>query len=138
MTKLIGARRVRLTGLVLVAAVLAWRALTLWALKGSFVGGALALFITTMLSLAVLSPDAYIATQNVKRESVDVAYLFTLSDDALPALAQARDRLPNPPNDTIAYVLEYRANRLGASESPLTWNLGRARTRAALRGFRTR
>lgn len=124
-------------GLALVAAVLAWRALTLWAFKDTFVGGAIALFTTTMLGLAALSPDAYIANQNVQREQVDVSYLIMLSDDALPALAAARERLPDPPYNTIAYVLEYRAHRLGASESILSWNLGRARTRAALASFRT-
>lgn len=116
-------------GLLLVAAVLAWRALTLWALQDAFVGGALALFTTTLLGLSVLSPDAYIARQNVQRPQVDVEYLIMLGDDALPALA--RDRLPDPPYTTLAQVLEYRAQRLGPSEPWLTWNLGRARARAA-------
>lgn len=124
-------------GLFLVAAVLAWRALTLWVLERHFVGGALALFTTTMLGLSVLSPDAYIAAQNVKRADVDVAYLVMLSDDALPALANARERLPNPRYVDLEEVLQYRADRLGPSESPLTWNLGRARARAALAPLRS-
>ena len=119
------------TGLLLVAAVLAWRALTLWTFKDSFVGGAIALFTTTLLGLAVLSPDAYIATQNVQRENVDVGYLIGLSDDALPALVEARERLPDPPYTTLSYVLQFRAGRLAPNESILSWNLGRARARAA-------
>lgn len=121
-------------GLFLVAAVLAWRALTLWVLQRHFVGGALALFTTTLLGLAVLSPDAYIAAQNVQRAHVDVAYLVMLSDDALPALAAANARLAYV---DLEDVLRERADRLGASESPLTWNRGRARARAALAPFRT-
>jgi hypothetical protein len=115
-------------GLALVAAVLTWRALTLWALKESFVGGAIGLFTTTMLGLAVLSPDAYIAKQNLKREQVDVWYLFTLSDDALPAIVEARERLPDP---NVEKELRTREGQLGARESLLTWNLGRARARHA-------
>jgi hypothetical protein len=88
-----------------------------------------------MLGLAVLSPDAYIAKQNVEREQVDVAYLIMLSDDALPALTAASFRLPNPPYTNVPDVLKYRTERLGSSESLLTWNLGRARTRAALASF---
>lgn len=119
-------------GLALVAAVLAWRALTLWVFAEAFVGGAIGLCTVTLLGLAALSPDAYIARQNVKREQVDVAYLVLLSDDALPALLEAQDRLPAQPYVVLSEVLAWRAQRLGANESPLTWNLGRARTRAAL------
>jgi two-component system sensor histidine kinase BaeS len=123
-------------GLFLVGAVLAWRALTLWVLEQHFVGGALALFTVTMLGLAALRPDAYIAAQNVQRPDVDVEYLVLLSDDALPALAEARERLPPLRYRHLDEVLRYRASRLGASESPLSWNLGRARARAALAAFR--
>lgn len=119
-------------GLGLVAAVLAWRALTLWVFADAFVGGAIGLCTVTLLGLAALSPDAYIARQNVKRENVDVAYLILLSDDALPALAEALGRLQSPPYVVLSDVLAYRAQRLGAREPLLSWNLGRARTRAAL------
>jgi len=48
----------------------------------------------TLLGLAVLNPDAYVAEHNVDRYEqtgrIDVAYLATLSADAVPAL----DRLP--------------------------------------------
>lgn len=119
-------------GLFLVAAVLAWRAVTLWAFNDAFVGGAFALLTSTLLGLAVLSPDAFIARRNVQMETVDVAYLLMLSDDALPALAAASDRLQDPPYTTLTEVLKYRAEGLGNSEPLLTWNLGRARSRNAL------
>lgn len=119
-------------GLFLVAAVLAWRAITLWAFKDAFVGGAFALLTSTLLGLAALSPDAFIAGRNVQMENVDVEYLIMLSDDALPALDAASGRLPDPPYVKLKEVLKYRAERLGESESPLTWNLGRSRARAAL------
>jgi hypothetical protein len=119
-------------GLFLVAAVLAWRAITLWVAKEHFVAGGIALFTTTLLGLAALSPNRYIAEQNVERTVVDVEYLILLGDEALPALYRAQDRLPELPYRRLGDVLVYRAHRLGASESPLSWNLGRSRTRAAL------
>ncbi len=114
-------------GLLLVGAVLAWRALTLWTRHDAFVGGAIGLFTTTLLGLAVLSPDKYIAERNVKRPNVDAWYLTTLSSDASPALIalQPRTTLQND-------ALRSRAEQLGTSESILTWNLGRSRARKAL------
>lgn len=119
-------------GLFLVAAVLAWRAVTLWAFNDAFVGGAFAMLTSTLLGLAVLSPDAFIARRNVQMENCDVAYLIMLSDDALPALYDASDRLADPPYTKLGEVLKYRAERLGKSEPVLTWNLGRSRSRDAL------
>ncbi len=119
-------------GLFLVAAVLAWRALTLWVLQESFVGGAFAMLTVTLLGLAAMSPDAFISRRNVQMEDVDVAYLIMLSDDALPALVEARERLPDPMYVKLPEVLKYRAERMGSSESLLTWNLGRSRNRAAM------
>lgn len=119
-------------GLFLVAAVLAWRGITLWTFQDAFVGGAFALLTSTLLGLAVLSPDAFIARHNTEQEVVDVGYLVTLSDDALPAMIEASDRLPDPPFRKLSDVLKERAERLGTSESLLSWNLGRSRARAAL------
>lgn len=102
-------------GLAFVAAMLAWRALTLWVAPQKFVSGALALLSTTLLSLAVLSPERFIAEHNVEMVNgavaVDVAYLQTLSADAVPTLR----RLGVEPLSTPA------------PDSWLTWNLGRAR-----------
>lgn len=117
-------------GLILVGAVLAWRALTLWVFNEAFVGGAIALFTTTMLALAVLSPETYIAKRNTQRAQVDVWYLHSLSADALPSLVTAH--LAGTGSNDGGAMLRQRAERLGPAESLLTWNLGRARARAAL------
>ena len=119
-------------GLFLVAAVLAWRALTLWVFGEAFVGGAFAMLTVTLLGLAALSPEDFIARRNVQMDDVDVAYLLALSDDAIPALVEARDRLPNPLYLDLKEVLRYRAEKMNGGESWLTWNLGRSRARAAL------
>jgi hypothetical protein len=106
-------------GLLLVTAVLAWRALTLWTAERAFVGGALALCTSTLLGLALLAPDAFITRRNLERGQVDLAYLVALSEDALAVLIE-QGRLSG---DTT----------LPSGEDPLLqWNLGRARARAAL------
>lgn len=67
--------------------------------------------VLTVLALAVLNPDAYIARHNVERfEStgkIDTSYLSRLSADAAPEL----DRLPEP----------YRSCVLSAAEPPGSW-----------------
>ena len=114
-------------GLGLVSAVLVWRALTLWTMQGSFVGGALALFTVTMLGLAVLAPDAFIARRNLAREDVDYAYLLSLSVDALPPMVEAGAKA-----EGLEWALRGELQRVAPGDSLLTWNLGRSRARAAL------
>ena len=78
-------------GLALVAAMLAWRALTLWVQPQRFVLGALTLLSTTLLSLAVLSPERFIAEHNLELtgRAVDIWYLQTLGADYLRMAQQA-------------------------------------------------
>jgi Domain of unknown function (DUF4153) len=81
----------------------------------------------TLLGLAVLNPDRFIADQNIDRyeriDRIDVYYLYRLSADAAPAL----DRLPYPLRDC---ALSKIASDLAAS--PADWrgaNLGREQAR---------
>jgi Domain of unknown function (DUF4173) len=117
-------------GLILVSAVLAWRALTLWTMKESFVLGAIALFTATMLSLSAMAPDRFIAHRNLQMQNVDFGYLLSLSEDVVPELVAARPDLLS--DAQWSWLDLYRAH-LGASESWLTWNLGRSQARHALR-----
>ncbi len=107
------------SGLALVTAVLLWRALTLWVWQRRFVQGALSLFTFTMLGLSALSPELVIARHNLTGERArgfDLSYELSLSADAVPAFVEA-GLVPN---------------NVEAEQSPLHWNLGRARARAAL------
>ncbi len=114
-------------GLGLVAAILAWRALTLWTFHQAFVGGAIALFTVTMLGLSALSPERYIAERNLSREKVDLSYLQTLSADVLPALVAS--------DQVSSYFLTKWAERLG-EESWLSWNRSRSKARVAVAPWR--
>jgi len=69
------------------AAMLAWRAVTLWSLPQTFATGSVASLIGFVLALNVLNPDAFIAERNLQRDDVDRHHLSTLSADAAPAIA---------------------------------------------------
>ena len=85
-------------------------------LRGSWVPRAVLLSgAASLLALAALNPDAYIARHNVDRFAetgkIDTAYLSGLSADAVPALERAGCATPVP----------------AADDDWLEWNLGRAR-----------
>jgi hypothetical protein len=86
-----------------------------------------ALAAVAVLALAAVNPDAYIAEQNVARYErsgrIDVAYLATLSPDAVPAL----DRLPA---DLRSCALQRVASELAErTEHWYDLNLSRERAR---------
>lgn len=122
-------------GLFLVTAVLAWRALTLWAFERGFVGGALALFTTTMLGLAALSPDAFIARRNLDMARPDLGYLLRLSDEAMVPLAEYVETIDEPElRDAMRSELRGRFLALPHTGG-LEWNPARARAERALASF---
>ena len=77
--------------------------------------------VVGLLGIAAINPDAWIARQNIDRFAdtgkVDVPFLSTLSDDAVPVLAT----LPEP---LRTQALE---GREPADDDWLAWNLGRWR-----------
>ncbi|MFG1923958.1 DUF4153 domain-containing protein [Cryptosporangium sp. NPDC048952] len=83
----------------------------------------------TLLALATVNPDGFIAERNVARYAetgrIDVASLADLSPDAVPAL----DRLPAPQRACALQLMEYQLN---GDEAWYTANVGRVRARAIL------
>ncbi len=69
------------------AAMLAWRAVTVWSLPRTFATGVFACSIGFVIALNLINPDAYIAEQNLARQDVDQGYLLSLSADATPVIA---------------------------------------------------
>lgn len=123
------------SGLFLVTAVLAWRALTLWAMKNAFIGGAMAMFTATMLGLAALSPDAFIARRNLDMANPDLGYLLRLSDEAMVPLSEYVETIDEP-ELRQQIRLELRGKYLEMSSSRgLEWNPARARAEKALAPF---
>jgi len=115
-----------LTFLLVIAAGAVWRAL--WLPRA-----ALAITAAGVVLFALADPDALIARRNVARYEqtgvIDVRYLASLSEDAVPALTQ----LPTPIRDC---VLGHIATRVDPEEGGWTdFNLGRDRARDHFRRF---
>jgi hypothetical protein len=85
--------------------------------------------IATLLALAALNPDRFIAEHNVERwqatGKIDLAYLATLSVDAVPAF----DALPP---DVRGCLLVRMKSDLFETEDWYAWNLSRERARPLL------
>ncbi len=104
-------------GLLVLAVVVAGAALQArWLPRFALISGAVAL-----LCLAVINPDAWIARHNLDRYAdtgrIDWTYLRSLSDDAVPVLADL-------PAEQRRCAL---AGRTAAADDWLAWNLGRHR-----------
>ncbi len=116
-----------LVGCVLVAVL--WGRWS-WLARAALVSGA-----AFTLGYGVISPDAFVARQNIERyhESgrLDLRYLGTLSADALPAI---RDGLPR---EVAACVINGPARlwEVGPPDGVVAWNLGRHRAAAVRAEF---
>ena len=93
--------------------------------------------VVALLGLAAINPDAWIARQNLDRWNetgrIDWTFLRTLSDDAVPVLAEfpvVSDKTPEP-FDARRCAL---ANRQAPDDDWLEWNLGRSRASGHLPG----
>jgi hypothetical protein len=99
----------------LVAAVLLWRAVTLWRWQRRFAVG---VFFSGLAFLAVLdaiNPDELVARRNLQRYAqtgkLDGDYLSRLSVDALPAIAERIDDLPAIAVIQVRELTELRLKR---------------------------
>jgi hypothetical protein len=102
----------------------------------------------------VVGPQAYVAQRNLERAvnpalvpaggrtGLDLDYLATLGDEAVPAVVAAIDRLPDPADrDWLARFLASRAAELREWPAVLgwpAWNLSRERAREALAAWEAR
>jgi hypothetical protein len=112
------------------AAALVWLAATV--LRGRperFVAGATAAALAGVVVLNALDPDGTIARTNTSRGELDVAYVASLSSDAVPELVEALPRLPAPERFALERALERRDDDAGGLRS---WNLGRRRAEDSL------
>ncbi len=78
--------------MVWLALALSWFLLTLWLRPDRFAIGALLAVMGLVATLNLINPDAFIARQNLDRYvqtgDLDVVYLTSLSDDAVPQLVR--------------------------------------------------
>jgi hypothetical protein len=97
------------------------------------------------LAFNLIGPVRFVAEQNVARalnpelvapggqHGLDVWYLASLGDDAIPVLAEAIPRLDAEERESAEVVLAYRASELLAQANDWqAWNLSRERARSLL------
>ncbi|MFP5342693.1 MAG: DUF4153 domain-containing protein [Candidatus Limnocylindria bacterium] len=131
-----------LAATLVVMAGLLWRDRTRW------LGHVLAaVSLAALVSLNVLAPAAFVAERNLARvidpslvppdgrHGLDVDYLWTLGDDAIPVLAGALPRMPPDTAEAVRELVRARARTIlrdPAYDGLAAWNLGRARAGEAL------
>ncbi|MEU7282315.1 DUF4173 domain-containing protein [Streptomyces sp. NPDC045431] len=90
-----------------------------------------------VLAFGLMSPDALVAEQNVRRyertQQIDIGYLDGLSADAVPAL----DRLPEPLRSCALAGIEAELEGPGTPWYATSWSERRARDILAERGVST-
>jgi len=94
-----------------------------------FAVGAIVAGFAATLCINVVNPDALIARTNLNRPQVDVTYLGTLSDDALPVLL---GRLPSLDPSLQRPLARSLLQRSSSDESWVSWNASRSRGESLL------
>jgi hypothetical protein len=118
-------------GIVLVLVVLA--VFGVGRAKRWLIPTAAAAALAILLALNVLGPEAHVAGRNLDRgtHALDVPYLASLGDDALPAIAARIDGLGAEQRSELRAGVECSRRRSPSSRAG--WNLSRERVRDALR-----
>jgi hypothetical protein len=100
---------------------------------------ALRVFVLIILSLVgmnFLNPDLFIAKQNIERfnstEKLDVYYLGSLSDDAIPEVVRMLDTLDGEMEMTLGSQLYWRTQRENESKEWQSFNISRAKAKRVL------
>ena len=98
--------------------LLVWFLFTLWKRPDRFALGVMMAAMGFLMTLNVLNPDAFIAEQNLSRYQtsgeVDMAYLTTLSDDAVPQLIRALNLTVGDAEEQLKPVCDYFFERSDA------------------------
>ncbi len=115
----------------------AWFAVTvLPGRRDRFCAGALVSALLVLLSLHALNPDAFIAERNLARSRAghefDLEHALRLGPDAVPVLLAHREAIPADQQSKFLESLRRRHCGDGSPPDWRTWNLARARARAAL------
>lgn len=114
------------------AALMAWLAITLWALPKQFGIGALVVALGFIATLNVVNPDASVAQYNLESYArtgiIDEQYLDVLSEDAVPNIVAAYDHAAPDRKDLLKRHLSGRLLKMDADnlwEHWQAWQLSR-------------
>jgi hypothetical protein len=122
------------------AIALVWFAVTLWRTDLPFPIGALACGVGFLVTLNLQNPDNAIVRRNIAQcqatGQLDLGTLRPLSDDAVPALCDAYDRLPDGPSrQKVAVLLRLHLDDMGTAKTGWPgYHFAREQARRALAG----
>ncbi|HEX9986972.1 MAG TPA: DUF4173 domain-containing protein [Chloroflexia bacterium] len=102
-----------------------WLLVTLWVMPNRFAIGGFVAALGFLVTLNIANPDVLIAERNLDRYyttgKLDVAYLTGLSEDAVPLLTQAADRMGGPEGELLRRNLDRRKEQMDASVGWREW-----------------
>jgi uncharacterized protein DUF4153 len=102
-----------------------WLLITLWVLPNRFAIGSFVAALGFLVTLNIANPDALIAERNLDRYyttgKLDVAYLTGLSEDAVPVLTQAADRVGGLDGELLKENLDRRKEYMDANMGWREW-----------------
>lgn len=114
------------------AVTLVWFLLTLWLRPDRFAIGALLAVMGFVATLNLINPDAFIARQNLDRYArmgdLDVAYLASLSDDAVPQLVRGLNLAVGDAEEQLtpacerAWMMDYEEVDCYATPYEIIWD----------------
>jgi len=111
--------------MVWLAAAFVWFLVTLWRWPDRFAIGAFVAVLGFLIALNAINPDAFIASQNLARYQasgkLDAYYLTHLSEDAVPALVLAIDRVTGDEQKVLNEHLRYRLESMEESTRWRSW-----------------
>jgi hypothetical protein len=111
--------------MVWLAVAFVWFLVTLWRWPDRFAIGAFVAALGFLVTLNAINPDAFIARQNLARYQatgkLDAHYLTRLSEDAVPVLVQAVDRVTGDEQKVLSGHLRYRLESMEESARWRNW-----------------
>jgi len=111
--------------MVWLAVAFVWFLVTLWRWPDRFAIGAFLAALGFLITLNAINPDAFIARQNLARYEasgkLDAYYLARLSEDAVPVLVLAVDRVTGDEREVLSEHLRYRLESMEESARWRSW-----------------
>lgn len=111
--------------MVWLAVAFVWFLVTLWRWPDRFAIGAFVAVLGFLVTLNALNPDAFIAEQNLARYQasgkLDAYYLTRLSEDTVPTLVLAVDRVTGGEGEVLRDHLRYRLESMESSTRWRSW-----------------
>ncbi len=125
--------------MIWLAVAFVWFLVTLWWQPTRFAIGAFGVVLGFVISLNLINPDAFIVVQNVAHyqmqeatsatpsssyrgsAEVDITYLMTLSDDALPLLVANLDQFSQADRQQVREHFDDRLERLESERASQRW-----------------